>query len=172
MEKWKPIKGYENLYIVSNTGKIKTVSRTVQRSRNGCLPVKEKELAQYKDKYGYMGVSLQKDGKRRTEKVHRLVLMSFNPDCSGKQVNHKDGNKTNNNLENLEWVTPSENIKHAIKYNLRGHSHRPIIKIEKGEETYYESIKEAVIANNCSYVQMWRWLQGKPTRKGIIFKYE
>lgn len=81
-----------------------------------------KILSTHLDRYGYEKVRLISiDGKRHTYSVHRLVLENFNPidNMENLQVNHKDGNKLNNNLDNLEWVTPKENIKHAIKNNLR-----------------------------------------------------
>lgn len=172
MEIWKPVYGYDGLYIVSNTGRIKSIARIVERSRNGMMPVKERELSQYIDRYGYMCVSLQKDGQRKTRTVHRIVLESFNYNPDGLQVNHKDGNKFNNNLSNLEWVTPKENIEHAEKMGLRSHYVRGVVKIENGMVTHYASVKDAIIANGTRPNQMNHWLKGNPTRKGVIFKYE
>lgn len=74
------------------------------------------------DKYGYEKVALiSDDNKRHRYSVHRIVLENFNPveGMDKLQVNHKDGNKRNNRLENLEWTTPSENIKHAFKIGLK-----------------------------------------------------
>lgn len=172
MEIWKPVYGYDGLYIVSNTGRIKSVARIVWRSRNGMLPVKERELSQYIDRYGYMCVSLQKNKQRTTHTVHRIVLESFDYNPDGLQVNHKDGNKFNNNLSNLEWVTPKENIQHAQRMGLRQHYKRAVLKIENGIITRYESLKNAIIANKTSSNRMNYWLKGNPTRKGIIYKYE
>ena len=171
METWKPVYGYDGLYIVSNAGEIKSVARNVARSKNGALPVKERTLAQFTDRYGYRCVSLQKDKKRITRCVHRIVLESFDYRC-GLQVNHKDGNKFNNNLSNLEWVTPKENIEHAQKMGLRNHYVRGVVKIENGKETHYSSVKDAIIANGTGTKQMAHWLKGNPTRKGVIFRYE
>lgn len=171
MEIWKSVYGYDGLYIVSNTGRIKSVARIVERSRNGVLPVKERELSQCVDRYGYKYVSLQKDGKRKPRTVHRIVLESFDY-RGGLQVNHKDGNKFNNNLSNLEWVTPKENIQHAQRMGLRQHYKRAVLKIENGIITRYESLKNAIIANKTNSNRMNYWLKGNPTRKGIIYKYE
>lgn len=171
METWKPVYGYDGSYIVSNKGEIKSVARNVNRSKNGILPVKEKTLAQRTDRYGYRCVSLQKDKKRITRFVHRIVLESFDYH-DGLQVNHKDGNKFNNNLSNLEWVTPKENIEHAQKMGLRNHYVRGVVKIENGMVTHYASVKDAIIANGTRAKQMNHWLKGNPTRKGVIFKYE
>lgn len=74
------------------------------------------------DKNGYIRVGLTRnDGKSKSYKVHRLVLLTFlpNPNSDTLQVNHIDGNKENNTLKNLEWVTCQENIEHAIKNKLR-----------------------------------------------------
>ena len=81
-----------------------------------------KFLSTRKDKDGYLKVRLiSTDGQRHTYSVHRLVLMNFNPvkNMDTLQVNHIDGNKENNSLSNLEWVTCSENIKHAFKIGLK-----------------------------------------------------
>lgn len=84
-----------------------------------------KFLSQHQDKDGYMKVRMGSfdidPGKTHTFSVHRLVLENFNPikGMENLQVNHIDGDKTNNNLSNLEWVTCKENIQHAIDNNLR-----------------------------------------------------
>ena len=76
------------------------------------------------------------DGKKKTFRVHRLVLMAFNPveNMEKLEVNHKDGNKKNNNLSNLEWCTPSENQKHAYKMGLN--------KARKGEKSNFAKLKQ------------------------------
>ncbi|WP_242227195.1 NUMOD4 domain-containing protein [Bacillus cereus group sp. BfR-BA-01315] len=100
-EIWKDIEGYEGYYQVSNTGKIK--NKRNSRIRKNCLT-----------KYGYLNVQLLISGKDKTFQVHRLVAQAFIPNPNNKtQVNHIDGNKLNNNIDNLEWVTPKENMKHA-----------------------------------------------------------
>lgn len=104
---WRAIKGYEDLYMVSNTGLIKSLHWG-----------KEKLLKQVirNNNYPYYFVGLLKDGKRKYFAVHRLVAMMFIPNPNNyKQVDHLDGNKLNNNVENLEWVTPKENTIRAWK---------------------------------------------------------
>ena len=81
-----------------------------------------KFITQVKDKDGYMKVRMQStDGGRHRYSVHRLVLENFLPveNMDSLQVNHKDGNKENNHLDNLEWTTCKENIQHAVANNLR-----------------------------------------------------
>lgn len=105
MEQWKVVKGFEN-YLVSSLGNVKTI--------NGKL---KKVVYDSKNDYGY--VELWKNNKGKKFRIHRLVAETFIPNTLGKeQVNHIDGDKKNNCVSNLEWVTPKENIRHAIKNDL------------------------------------------------------
>lgn len=107
LEQWKDIEGYEGYYLISNTGRIKSL-----------LTNRELALSDV-NTMGYKRVILYKPVRKRFF-VHRLVAYHF---CDGYKdtlvVNHKDGNKQNNNAENLEWVTRSENDLHAFKNGLR-----------------------------------------------------
>lgn len=111
-EVWKDIKGYEGLYQVSNLGRIKSLprKRTIKT---------ERILSPKFNKGGYLEVALCKNSKYKMCRVHRLVASAFiqNPE-NKREVNHIDGNKLNNKADNLEWVTPSENIRHAFKTGL------------------------------------------------------
>lgn len=108
VEVWRDIPGYEGLYQVSTQGNVKSLRR------NGNF------LKPRKDHKGYMNVALTWKCKSKHFKVHRLVALAFIPNPENKRtVNHIDGNKENNNLENLEWATHSENIIHANKIGLR-----------------------------------------------------
>lgn len=106
-EKFKSVKGYEGLYEVSNFGRV--------FSHYG----KGKILSDCKSSSGYKLVQLVKDGIKKDFNVHRLVANAFieNPFCK-EYVNHIDGNKANNSVDNLEWVTSRENIQHAIRTGL------------------------------------------------------
>ena len=105
MEQWKAIQGFEN-YLVSSLGNIKTVKGNFK-----------KVIYDNKNSYGY--VELWKNNKGKKFRIHRLVAETFIPNYANKeQVNHIDGDKTNNCVSNLEWVTPKENIRHAINNNL------------------------------------------------------
>lgn len=104
---WRPIPGFKG-YLVSNEGKV--------QSRRNHKPI---ILKPYIDKYGYEVVGLIGDQGRKALKVHRAVALTFLEPIEGKtQVNHKDGVKTNNMLSNLEWVSNSENIIHALDTGL------------------------------------------------------
>ena len=115
-EIWRDIKGYEGLYQISNLGRVKSLGR--KSYSNVCL--KDKILNPALEcKNGYKRVCLCKDGKEKRIKVHRLVAQAFIPNPDNKPIiNHKDGNKINNSVENLEWCTYKENAQHAIKTGL------------------------------------------------------
>ena len=102
---WLKIEGFDN-YSVSNDGQVRNDLNN---------HIKEQRL----NRYGYPIVSIYQDGHAYTWPVHRLVAKAFidNPE-NKEQVNHKDGNKTNNNVDNLEWATRSENMKHAFATGL------------------------------------------------------
>lgn len=111
---WKTINGYEGLYQVNNLGQIKSLNF----GRTG----KQGLLKTTINKHGYECVHLSKNKGDQILFVHVLVAKAFidNPNPSIKtQVNHIDGNKLNNHLDNLEWVSPKENTNHAIKNGLR-----------------------------------------------------
>lgn len=117
-EIWKDIKGYEGLYQVSNLGRIKSLYGWNAGSKKYCsrtLMMKPKVSC-----VGYYNITLHKNKKQKTYNVHRLVAETFiiNPDKK-ETVNHKDGNKLNNCVENLEWATRSENQIHAYNTGLQ-----------------------------------------------------
>lgn len=120
-EVWKPIKGYEGLYEISNLGNVKALQRTItQNSRWGKIKRRfDEKILNPPLSYGYPRVSLWKHSKAINYVVHRLVAMHFIPNPKNKPVvNHKDGVKTNNHVSNLEWCTDLENMSHAIKTGL------------------------------------------------------
>lgn len=115
MEIWKDVLGYENLYKVSNLGNVKSLKRIVKRSLKGDLLINEKILKPG-NKDGYMQVSLCNNGVKKNYKIHRLVAQAFIENKNNKPIiNHIDGKRHNNKVENLEWCTQSENIVHAYK---------------------------------------------------------
>ena len=111
MEYWKDIKGYEGLYMVSNMGRVLSVGK--KSNHNNSIILKDSNML------GYRVVSLRKHNTAKIYKVHRLVAQAFidNP-LDKKQVNHIDGDKTNNVVTNLEWATAKENTRHAFKTGL------------------------------------------------------
>ena len=113
IEEWRDIEGYEGLYQVSNLGRVKSLARVVIRSDGKPNTVNEKIL-KYGMNRGYCAVVLCKDGKKKMYKVHRLVAMAFlrNPH-NLPEVNHKDEDKKNNCVDNLEWCTSLYNINYG-----------------------------------------------------------
>ena len=114
-EIWKDIKGFENQYQVSNFGRIKSL--------------KKGKILSIKNKNGYLNITFRKGKEKYYYKVHRIVASYFIPNPQNKPcVNHKDGNKHNNCVDNLEWVSYKENIQHAKENKLWVYNH-PAYKI-------------------------------------------
>lgn len=104
---WKDIPEYEGYYQINNCGEIRNV-RT------------NKKIKPFLNKYGYLQVTLCKNKKTKLFRVHRLVSLCFLPKVKGKElINHINGNKKDNRVENLEWCNASENIKHAYENKLQ-----------------------------------------------------
>jgi hypothetical protein len=115
-EIWKDIIGYENYYQISNYGNVKSLERSFHL---GGIR-KEKILKFSINTSGYFQVTLQKNGEKKNYLVHKLVALHFIPNPDNKsEINHKDGNKLNNLINNLEWCTRSENALHAFQLGLR-----------------------------------------------------
>lgn len=120
-ENWKPIKGYEGLYEISDHGRVKSMPRirvvcTHKRIYNYKKATKEIFLKPVLKTTGYSQVTLTKNSLQEIRLLHRLVAETFIPNPLRKpQVNHKDGNRFNNHINNLEWVTASENSLHAYR---------------------------------------------------------
>lgn len=123
---WLPIKGHEKLYEVSDTGEVRSVDRVLPVTNQTERLVKGRILLQAMNKQvQYKQVSLWKDNKGTSYYVHRLVAKAFIPNPEGKpEVNHIDGNRQNNHVSNLEWVTSGENSLHASKTGLRVYTNR------------------------------------------------
>jgi glucan-binding YG repeat protein len=124
LELWKDIDGFKGFYKISNLGKVKSLSRQITVKRNGSIhkrKLKGKMMHLKESDKGYMVIGLRKPReKRKWFMVHRIVADSFiSKYHKNLDVNHKDGIKTNNNSNNLEWVTSSENQIHAFKTGLQ-----------------------------------------------------
>lgn len=134
-EIWKDVQGYEGYYQVSNIGRVKSFSRKRIMPYGGIRVYPEKILNPNKNRYGYITTVLTKNSISKTFTVHRLVAKAFLPNPENKhQVNHINGIKTDNHLENLEWVNQSENQFHAFNNKLQ-------ISI-KGEKHYASKLTE------------------------------
>lgn len=119
IEEWKPVKGYEGLYEVSDLGRIRSLDRLLEWVDSLGRATSQIRLGrvlrqQFNKSKGYMTLTLYRDGARKLRYVHQLVAEAFvGGYADGLQVNHIDGDKTNNLAANLEWVTPSENAQHS-----------------------------------------------------------
>lgn len=119
MEIWKDIKGYEGLYQISNLGNVKSLDKIINCRGDGQRLLKGKILSTRKN-HDYIHVDLTNEKLKKTYKVHRLVGIAFIDNPNNKpEINHKDGNKSNNNVNNLEWCTRIENIEHSINTGLK-----------------------------------------------------
>lgn len=117
-EIWKDIIGYEGIYQISSLGRVKSVSRCVNHI-NGVRHVHSKILKPNSCSL-YLNISLSRKCVMNRFTIHRLVAKAFIPNPNNlPQVNHRDGNKFNNKVENLEWCSSSDNQKHAYRIGLK-----------------------------------------------------
>lgn len=125
-EVWISIKHYEEIYMVSNFGRVKALQRNRKCSNGvGTRIIRERIMRLCEVGRGYLKVNLHKNNISETRYVHRLVAEAFIENAENKlTVNHKDGDKKNNNSSNLEWATYSENHKHSYRELNRPHSMR------------------------------------------------
>lgn len=145
IEIWKPVVGYEGLYEVSNIGRVKSLSRTVCTKKSQ-YQKSERILIQRIGTVGYPILELCRLSKSKTISVHRLVAKSFLENKNNyPYINHKDGNKINNHVDNLEWCTPSQNNIHSYRVLNRKGNSKPVIKMDSNENEIetYNSITEA-----------------------------
>ena len=135
MEIWGKIKNYEN-YEVSNQGRV----RNTKNNKILKLAISNK---------GYERVWLCKNSRHQSFRVHRLVTFAFIGRCpKGKECNHKDGNKRNNNVKNLEWVTSQQNSRHASRNGLLEKSPKTRAKMsiaKQGENCYLSKLTDEMV---------------------------
>lgn len=150
-EIWRDITNYEDTYQISNLGNVRSKDRVVLYidKRKRIFPGQTMKLNI--DTKGYYKVNLRKNNKFKSLRIHKLVAEHFLKKEIGKNiVNHKDGNKLNNCVDNLEFVTISENTIHAIRFlkkdftNGGKHSKKPIISIQKNNiYRFFDSVGSA-----------------------------
>ena len=171
MEIWKDIPGYDGYYQISNFGNIR--SRVIRG--HGGISSSMHLIRPSINKFGYYVVTFSVNKKRKTYRVNRLVISAFIGIEEGKDVNHIDGDKLNNQLSNLEWCTRSENMHHAYNSGLvsRNKTSRAINIVKNGIviKTYpsiYIAAKKEGLRRSC----INEVLTGKrKTHNGLKFEY-
>lgn len=165
-EIWKAVKNYEGYYAVSNTGKIYSFKKQGSRGQL---------LKQRTDKKGYLYVSLCKNGKYTLIAVHRVVAQAFIENSSNLPcVNHKDENKTNNNVENLEWCTYQYNNNYGTARERASRTrYKPCIgKWKDGTERIFNSCTIASKETGISQGNIWGACNGLwKTAGGVVWSY-
>ncbi len=127
-EQWRPVPEFEGIYEASNQGRVRSLDRIVSRSDGAKQPWRGRVLKGTLDPWGYPCVTLHRSGKSYTRRVHRVIAATwFGPRGEDIQINHIDGDKANNAIRNLEYVTQSENVQHAYANGMmareRGEAH-------------------------------------------------
>ena len=148
-EIWKSIPGYEGVYEASNLGRIRSVDGKITYSKKHGKRVWKGKIMKPKPPApdGSTRITLWKDGGAKDFLVHRLVAMAFNglPPTEKHTVNHKDGNRYNNNADNLEWLTLADNIRHGMVTGLYKNN-KCVILVEKESGKEYEFCSQASAA--------------------------
>lgn len=169
VEIWKPIKGYEDLYEISNFGRVKSFNYMNQG--------KEKILKLHTLKYNYKQIMLQKNNIRKCFLVHRLVAEYFIPNPNNlPYVNHKDENPANNHVSNLEWCSQQYNVNYGTCIERRSKSQsKPVLQFDLNDNFIreYSSIKECAILNDFNQSHVASCCRGeRKTHKNFIFKFK
>lgn len=183
-EVWRPLFGHEKDYAISNKGRVKSLDRIITYTDGRNYRYPEKIRKTYKDKDGYLSFCLHNHGHHLTLKVHRMVLLSFiGNENNLPEVNHKNGKKDDNYLENLEWITSSDNKTHAYRAGIRkprvrfnprkGKNHpacKTLIAYKDGIEIKrYTPISEA-IKDGIRLGTLYRQMKNGKAYKGLTFK--
>lgn len=178
--KWYKLRDYENLYEITKDGNIRRIDFNVIKNNNTFSKKLPYILKQNHDKDGYLRVCLDDGCCKKIHYVHRLVANTFlNNDQNYEQVNHKNGIKDDNRVENLEWCTRSENIRHRIDVlgvslrNKKGSKEVEQYDLSNNLINTYPSAKEAMRQTGFSQGHISEVCRGeKTTYKNFIWKYK
>lgn len=168
MEVWRDIKGFEGRYQVSNLGRVKSLARR--------MVVKDRILKPFGNNKGYKCVHLW-NIQHKEPLIHRLVAEAFIPNPDGKkEVNHKDGNPLNNEVNNLEWCTHSENMLHSFRVlgqrTVKGMvmNNKPVKCLDTGE--VFVSATEAARQKKCNQSNITRAILRGGKAGGLRWAYD
>ena len=169
-EIWKDIKGYEGLYQISSFGNVKSLDRYIINKNGDKQYFPGKYLTQGIGD-SYLKVTLSKNNKQRTFRVHILVARTFIPNPENKpEVNHIDGNKKNNKVNNLEWNTRSENELHAYRNGLAKPSNKQKQAVAKyAKENYSKKVVQYSL--NGEFIKEWNSMHDVWRELGIRPSY-
>ena len=155
MEIWKNVVGFEEQYEISNLGNLRSKERFVKHWRGGERKYKSNfKNIRLNDK-GYFRCNLKNEGKRYDFTIHKLVALAFIPNEENKPfINHKNGIKTDNRVENLEWCSASENVTHAVKNRLV----KTKLTDEQAKEIFNSQLSNRKLAKiyNVTHGIIWR----------------
>ena len=175
-EEWRDIEGYEGMYQVSNLGRVRSLDRHV-KNWVGKKLMKGKMISVCNDGRGYLLVNLWKNNKPKNIRTHRLIAKAFIPNPENKpQINHINGDGTDNRIENLEWCTASENIQHAHNTGLASNVNKRkkiSMKSLDGKTLFiFDSILEASIITGYPNTGICDCCRGgRATSKGYKWEY-
>lgn len=175
-EIWKDIEGYEGLYQVSNMGRVKSLTRNRRGRNNAPNPIQGRILKQH-IYFGYCYISLCKNRKYKGFRVHRLVAHAFIPNPDNlPQVNHRDENKTNNCIDNLEWCDGEYNINYGTCIAKRARSKSKKVLQFKPDGTFVKEWKSIMdVQRNLGFCQSYisECCRGKHAYAyGYLWKYK
>ena len=166
-EIWVNIEGYEGLYQISNKGRVKSLKRTVKHSSGGDKIVKERILKGSCNNNGYIIITLNKNGNKKSFAIHNLVAKAFIPNEDNKPyVDHIDTNKTNNKVDNLRWVTEKENSNNEL-------TRKHISENRKGKGILYgidnpKSKKVVQLTKDYNIVKIWNCINEAEREEGYL----
>lgn len=159
-EVWKDIEGYEGLYQVSNLGRVKSIKRNTATNR----------ILKPHNTNKYLQVCLCKNGSTKYKLIHRLVAEAFIPNYENlPEVNHKDEDKLNNSVSNLEWVSQAENLAYGTRNKRIGLHKSKAVQAFNDEGVLvaeYSSINEAAEKNRLTPINISRCCRGIYKRSG------
>lgn len=161
MTEWKYVPGFEGAYIVSDEGDVVSLPRNIRSKGDGIRPLNGRTLKKHVLNNGYEQVTLCRDGDVKRMSVHRIVAEAFMPDHEGDQVNHINGIKTDNRVENLEWCTCIENHKHAFAHGLRPARPRTSKAVMRSDGKVFPSLSAAAKDIKASRGSIFQQIHGK-----------